>query len=318
MQGRQFSSDLRRIREARGISVDDLRNETKIPLTLITAFEETGLFDHPMFNRVYLRSFVRTYAEVVGVVPEEALRGLDEAMAGTYQGSLATAYLGASEPAALPGDEEFLHDGASASERKETPHDASADAESSPSMAPAPVGDPSDWASVSPPPSSYARSSPRAGPSPRFRQWAWIAVGVVALGAVVWFLVRALEAPERGDGLARSAADTAVAFETPVETEPVSPPATVATVSDTMQVTIHATHDRAQGIRVRVDDDLRRPYWIEQGESRTFRATDQVIIERQLDRIRVTVNGREVPPDRRDEEGRVVITRDFAQALQSE
>ena len=91
--GQRFSADLRRIREARGVSVAQLHDETKIPLSLIEAFEQTGLFDHDMFNRVYLRSFVRTYADVIGIEAEQALQGLEKALNRSYDGELAAAYL---------------------------------------------------------------------------------------------------------------------------------------------------------------------------------------------------------------------------------
>ena len=48
----KFSSDLRRIREERHLALEALHDETKIPLDVLQDFEETGLFDNPMFNRV--------------------------------------------------------------------------------------------------------------------------------------------------------------------------------------------------------------------------------------------------------------------------
>ena len=58
----EFPSDLRRIRQERGLTLETLHEETKIPLGVLQDFEETGLFDNPVFNRVYLRSLVRTGA----------------------------------------------------------------------------------------------------------------------------------------------------------------------------------------------------------------------------------------------------------------
>ena len=86
MNGPTFAADLKKIREFRGISINDLHDETKIPRGLIESFEDTGLIEHPMFNRVYLRSFVRTYAEVIGISPDVALAVLVESMEGGYRG----------------------------------------------------------------------------------------------------------------------------------------------------------------------------------------------------------------------------------------
>jgi hypothetical protein len=85
-----------------------------------------------------------------------------------------------------------------------------------------------------------------------------------------------------------------------------------------MSVTIASSDSQlVQGIRVTVDDDVRRPYWLERGASRTFRATQQVIIEEQLDRVRISVEGQAVPANQVDEQGRVVITRNTALQLLS-
>ena len=97
--GRRFANDLRRIREAKGLTVEDLHHETKIPVSLIEDFEKTALVEHPQFNRVYLRSFVRTYAQVLGLEADLSLAALEDALDGRYDNALAIAYLG-EKPAA--------------------------------------------------------------------------------------------------------------------------------------------------------------------------------------------------------------------------
>ena len=91
--GERFARDMRRIREDRGVSQDDIHQETRIAITLITAFEQDGLFEHPAFNRVYLRSFVRAYAEYIDIDPELALKHLERALAGEYENELAVRIL---------------------------------------------------------------------------------------------------------------------------------------------------------------------------------------------------------------------------------
>ncbi len=90
---RKFVSDLRRIRESRSLTLEGLHNETKIPLSVLEEFEATGLFDNPMFNRVYLRSLVRTYASYIDIPTKSMLAALDEALLNTYDGSLASQFL---------------------------------------------------------------------------------------------------------------------------------------------------------------------------------------------------------------------------------
>ena len=89
-------------------------------------------------------------------------------------------------------------------------------------------------------------------------------------------------------------------------------------LGDTLTVEVVAAFDRVDPIRIRVDDDLRRPYWIEEGESRSFSAVDQIILENQLENIELRLDGVTVPTDERDSEGRIVITRERAERLISE
>jgi hypothetical protein len=81
-------------------------------------------------------------------------------------------------------------------------------------------------------------------------------------------------------------------------------------LGDTMRVFVFAAMDRLDPIRVTVDDDLRRPYWLEQGDSMAFAPTNRIVVEEQLDDIQLKIEGIEYPTDRRDDLGRIVITRD--------
>src|SRR5690625_6572971 len=91
--GADLTRDLRRIRESRNISIDGLSIQTKIPRTLLASFEERVLFDHDQFNRVYLRSFVRTYAATKGVPQVIAVESLAAPAEGRNAGRLAREYL---------------------------------------------------------------------------------------------------------------------------------------------------------------------------------------------------------------------------------
>ena len=91
--GKRFSEDLRHIREKQDLSVSEIHHETQIPETLIESFEAGRLYDHPSYNRVYLRSFVKAYADAVRIQREMALECLDAALEGTYEDALASTYL---------------------------------------------------------------------------------------------------------------------------------------------------------------------------------------------------------------------------------
>lgn len=113
--GHRFSDDLRQIREDRGITVDEIHSETRIARTLIESFEEGALYDHPTYNRVYLRSFIKAYADAIEISRERALSALDAALEGTYQHELAQEYLSgeADPPNPDPPEEESPESSAS-------------------------------------------------------------------------------------------------------------------------------------------------------------------------------------------------------------
>jgi len=117
--GKRFSRDMRRIREDRDISVDGMHTETRIARSLIQSFEEGGLYDHPTFNEVYLRSFVRAYAESLDISPEVALDGLDAALNGTYENEIAERYLGTAASETLPDSDAEPEESPSASSEED-------------------------------------------------------------------------------------------------------------------------------------------------------------------------------------------------------
>lgn len=85
-------------------------------------------------------------------------------------------------------------------------------------------------------------------------------------------------------------------------------------LGDTLYMTIVA-EGVVQRMRVRQDDDLRRPYWIERGDARVFPFTNRIIIEDRLDSVRVYFERYPYPTSRRDAEGRIFIDRETAQSI---
>lgn len=354
--GRRLARDMRRIREAHNLTVDDIHDETKIPVSLIQAFENTGLFDHPQFNRVYLRSFMRTYAQVVGIEAEVALDALEEALAGRYAGSLAAEYLDeqpdaegvSSEPAAEEGDEitkkpteptdeetwapreeeardhrRPSEDEATREEREPPIVSTTADAAGSSQAERDEEEADEDWSSQSPPSGSKAaaaaarpaRSRTRSsykGADRRGVDRRWIIAGamIVVVGVIVWILVSMLGDGEPTATEPIAAADTAQVEDTTQTQEPLTPAIDLPAIGDSIDIHIIASEDAVDPIRVTVDDDLRRPYWIDQGDSMAFHPANRIVIEELLDNISLSVEGIEYPTDRRDPQNRIVITRD--------
>lgn len=86
-------------------------------------------------------------------------------------------------------------------------------------------------------------------------------------------------------------------------------------MGDTIDVVVVAETGPVQQIRVTQDTDSRRPYWIEQGRANRFPVLERIVIEEQLEKIRLLVEGYEFPTSRRDSLNRIVITRETAEAF---
>ncbi|MFO8099557.1 MAG: helix-turn-helix domain-containing protein [Salinibacter sp.] len=108
------------------------------------------------------------------------------------------------------------------------------------------------------------------------------------------------------DSVAATEADTS-------QPDPGSRSSPQQTLGDTLHLTLRAD-SVVSGIRLRQDDDLRRPYWIEQGEATTFRFTSRITVENGLDDITLFLEGRPVRPAS-DSAGRIVLDRERVAAL---
>lgn len=468
--GARFANDIRRIRIQRDVSLDAVHEATRIARNLLLQFEQDGLFDHPAFNRVYLRSLVRSYADCIDLDASVALAALEDALNGDYDGQLATyADLapsppdrradaqppaeadpdgpsepdGATEPdgpTASGGADDVPHSQTSPSEEASTQKTASSSAPSAASSAERsaragfaggtigearPVGSDeagSDEADDAPgeetgapgdepgdPPSDESRpaSAPRGIPEPKadepeaseskadppeadeseadapstqaagshpavtnpetfaddeppdgppasepanwpvdddapvagadsfragggeparspvssstpsnvFAQYRREIIGgaillVVLVGAALFFVGGDEAAPPAPEPT--STPDT-VAAEAPAP-DPERPPLANVSLGDSLRLTLVAQRD-VTGIRIQRDDDLRRPYWIDAGEATTFPFARRIIIDDELDDVDVLLEGYRYPEDRTDARGRLVITRDSAQAF---
>jgi hypothetical protein len=380
--GSRFGRDMRRIREARDVSVDTIHASTRIAHTLIETFEETGLVDHPAFNRVYLRSFVRSYADAVDIPEEVALEALDRALDGAYSDELKPYVEGtdvdsdllrpdADEDAAAGSDAESeLDDGSDTTESStdsasddSASDDAPATDRSSPdrpsSAAASTSGradDASDEATPDAVASSASREHPRmlnegpaesspagvdrstrdtthAEPSSGRRPsgtdmpdvgalWSRLQrpmlIGLAIL-IVLLVLGTGLYAVLWGEGDSTPVtADTSQA-ETPPDSlaaaqpSPARPPANV-TLGDTLYLTVLAESD-VRGIRIKRDDDLRRPYWIDSSQATVFPFRQEARIEDELDNVRLFLQGYPYPERFPDAQGRILISRDTAEAF---
>lgn len=71
-----FGRYLQTQRELRGLSLDEIARQTKIPPTLIGALEEGQAERFP--ERVFVLNYIRSYASAVGLSPDDAVNRFDE------------------------------------------------------------------------------------------------------------------------------------------------------------------------------------------------------------------------------------------------
>ena len=341
-RGTRFARDLRRIRRDRGVSLTDIHDATKMVYDLIKCFEHNALIGHPQFNRVYLRLFVRGYAEHLNMDVEMALEAFELAMKGRYTGSLAKAYLGESEeehqeegpkqekktgrkePAAPEPDQATEATPSAQAERESAKIPSEESAELTP-QSDSEVTDPETDAGAQAP----GKSGSGSGPDPR---WIFLGVLVVVVGLGVWGLTRVAPPNDMADDAVPASGMTDVTAPANGMTDAAVPANDVTDVTapangmtdaavpandipiqslpDTLNIVIVADKGSVAPIRVTVDNDLRRPYWISRGNSMTFRMADRIILEQQLDSVTVQVEGMTYPVSRPTGEDMVILTRD--------
>ena len=326
------------------MTLDSLHEATKVPLELLREFEETGLFDHPMFNRVYLRSLIRAYADTVGISPKEALSALDLALAGTYNGELIRAdeepvQEAEAETATPPVEEKAAKaDEGKAPEKAPPPAtEAEPDVREKSPQTPPPSGKPqpkkkpdkplresrpapetlsaADWETESGRTSSPTSKPIDLGRQTQLVQWGLIGLVVLVLGGAVWGVLALIGGGSDDDPVAATTTTDTTAVEDTITTASPEPEQPALTIGDTLNVVVMAETGKVQGIRITQDDDLRRPYWIEEGNSQAFTVRNRIVIEQSLENIKLLVEGYPYPTGRRDEQGRIVITRETVQAF---
>ena len=340
--GERLARDLRRIRSDREVSIDDIHRETMLATELIERFESDALFDHPSYNEVYLRSFVRTYAGCIDIEPEEAVEALDAALNETYTNQLAATYLdedpiappstsieGDKQESGQPDESEVVSASSEDIPADAEPSDASVrasppegDREANPSPM-KPSGDTSTESSSNAQPDEDKSTSPWADQSAVLIGIAVVVVfvaGMLVLTGIDQNGEEASNAPDNSEELAVNSHEPDSEEADPENTADPADDADQPTpasieLGDTLKITVVAEEGAISPIRVQRDDDLRRPYYIEEGEGAVFPTETVVILEDQLDDIQLLLEGYEFPTDMRDDQGRIVIDRETAEAF---
>ena len=341
---RTFLEDLVLIREQRGVSLDDIRVKTKVYPHVIAQFEEDGLRNHPLFNKLYTKAFVRSYALALGASPEVIVSSYEKALSDAYQRELAIEYLdmplppGALEvPLAVSvSDEQIDTHGASSGV------DNTADVEHVFSLQGG--GDISPETKTSLTDLKQSKHSNPNVPSVSWRslteifrnhsgvQWG-IAGGAIGLFLLLIFSVISIQKPESPlsastaitvqettsissvSTLPDSLTDRIPTTSIGTEESDTTPDAVPFTLGDSLSIIVVAAGGKLDPFRVRVDADLRRPYWLDTGDSMRFKVGERIVIEEKLDVMEVLLEGYTIPINDTDSAAQLVITRDSARVL---
>jgi hypothetical protein len=133
-------------------------------------------------------------------------------------------------------------------------------------------------------------SSATAAAKPIEKSWGLIIGGTVAallvIGLILWFLFRdsspepeVAEVPvveDTTDAATEAPADTAATAAPPQ-------PSSAPQFQTPIQLTVVAGENPLENFRVQVDDDARRPYWVEPGQTESFTAQQRIAVWGELD-----------------------------------
>ncbi|MDX1741298.1 MAG: helix-turn-helix domain-containing protein [Rhodothermales bacterium] len=398
--GRRFAADMKALREGRGVSLDAIRRETRVAEGVLDEFEVTGLATNQIFNRVYLRSLVISYAKVVGLDQSTCLSALEAALAGTYDGQLTAAvddtvaHAATVEPASddhpptgsIEDSEErgvqAQHDaGIEPSHAEDRPATIDLAAEAAGNFdeggLPDQLGAESDstlrdsrpttvrdadgsagerrtdladrlasrFVFISTDEQARASKSPSRTSNPRLKteistavhdfrppedqkgvivapnRFRAVALGSLAIIVSVTALVMAIRLSGRSEPVDSSggaeAAETSVMPGTEIGILPPDPipPVPAVTIGDSITVTLVAAGGPLDPVRVQVDADLRRPFWVDEGDSLSFRISRRIAIQDLLARLSIRVEGVPYPTDSYADPDRVIITRDSVESF---
>ena len=331
-----FLADLVEIRENNGVTLDDIRVRTKVYPHIIAQFEQDGLNEHPLFNVLYLKAFVRSYADVVGISPSIAARSYEDALSGKYDRRLAVEYLG------LPELDTSIVSGSL--EHKTTEKDARPTRLTEPTVIKSPSSEiptASIGANLSKLKESAQSFLARMNESSvsilqvigkrGILQWGVLALCIV-LGAFLLIKLVAFQNESMPPAFTQEAPasiqETSVVEDTSDKEEaPLVDSLLLMKTSlaqsiigriesgDSLNVMVVAATGKLDPFRIRVDNDLRRPYWIDEGDSLDFWFDNQVTVEDNLDKMVILFESLEYPIVSTDSTAKVVISRDSANAF---
>jgi cytoskeletal protein RodZ len=303
-----LGKDLAFIRKSQNLSLEDIQNAIKIPLSTLQSIEDDSIFSDTGKNKTYVRSFVRSYAKVLKIEDEEVVQALDEVEQGTYSGSLigdSAEDLSTSEFNLAPKD---TLPPESPEEDKPAFQEPEPEPKQPKRTPPSPEEDPINWADMGRKFTTASKNS---------RVWLFVLIFVIAgsigtIGYIFWDDIGLFfqsetvenEQPTAGqpgqnaippapiDSSAITENNETEEGETPVIENEQTTPSGPIELGDTLTVSIYAAYGQLEPVRVTSDLNWRtNPFWMEQGESYYFDFSDTLLVRGQYSRFLLLFNG---------------------------
>lgn len=292
-----LGNDLSTIRKGLGLSLEEVQNSIKIPITTLKSIENNSIFDDPSSNKAYTRSFVRSYAKALKIKDADIVAALDSNEAGIYESDLIKANNTEVESTHTEEKKPFSLDDVSApdieiAEQKKPPTIENV-----------------NWADLGKQFNSEESNS---------KIWVilviiFVVLGLVSLGIYFRSSIMSFFGSEPAQSITQQEStistppdnnteipevdlsDQQTVTPTPAETvtdPPVQTNQIIPSQADTLTIAIYA----AYGILdpVRVTNDLTRqtnPFWIEEGQAYYFDFKDTVLVRGQYSRMLLMFNG---------------------------
>lgn len=315
-----LGNDLATIRKSRGLSLEEIHQTTKIPISVLVSIEDNSVFEGMTSNPTYIRSYVRSYAKALSIDERKIVYALNKVEKNSYSGSLIDDKQRQKFQQDRKKDTGKEEQKADAGEQKST--DSSSENPLSNSQEVHSV----DWADLGHQFQTKGRTNSK---------WR-IIFSILLLFAVggfliYWFYVRPLDndaAPASGqEPPAQTTSPDSLQFDAIPSTGEDSARMTEGGAStqldgsrealpDTLSIVLYAAYGNLEPVRVYTDilDEL-NPYWIENGEAIRFHFVNEFQFRDGLENVILLMNGHVVSDFRErflnPETGRIEISRSF-------
>lgn len=305
-----LGNDLAAIRKELDLTLEDIREATKIPTHILHSIEDDSIFKDLDQNATYIRSYVRTYAKKLDIDEEKAILALDQVELGSYNGLLRGKGDG-EKPHKFQGKSKTKKDEIKPDDSKKpkNQHERPQEKESQQQKSPQPVQKTEKPSAERPTVKSvdWVDMGKKFTPlRPKSQVWAGIAVLiVVVIGAAGVFYYfnndDSVESPTQEENVPVTTTEAIESdslqlnLSNPTGTQDTAQnvqirPATE--LADTLGLVIYAAYEKLEPVRVYTDVMASlNPYWIEEGEAVKFNFVNTIRIRGPYERMVLILNG---------------------------